>query len=113
MAGDGCLGAHQNWTRCGRGAEAGARKLAAAPKLFRSAPHGPREGGSHLRPATVPQATNLTPRRDTRTRPGAGRWPPYAAASAAANELAGFDAPRMMIEALFAAACNAFDDKWL
>ncbi len=65
------------------------------------------EGGSHPRPETVPQSTNLAPRRATRTRPGVGpaRYP--------AATSAGCIAPRMMIEALLAAACNAFEDKWL
>jgi hypothetical protein len=80
--------------------------------LAHSAPLGAAEGGSHPRPETVPQAPNLAPRRVTRTRPGAGpaRYP--AATSAGCNADA-FAAPRMMIEAEFAAACNALDDKWL
>jgi len=82
------------------------------PKLTHSVPRGAAEGGSHPHPETAPQAPNLAPRRATRTRPGVGpaRYP--AATSGVANADA-FAAPRMMIEAEFAASCNAFDDKWL
>jgi hypothetical protein len=101
--------------RCGEGF---------SQKLGHSARRGAAEGGSHPRPAAAPQATNYGPGGGTSRQHGAPDSAPtpasppaaYAAASGAANELAfatGCDAPRMMIEALFAAACNAFDDKWL